>query len=304
MPPVYGTINEFDPTKEDWMVYMERMRLYMTANSIAAAKRVPVFLSVIGGNNYSILRDLVSPDDPSTATLEDLASTLSAHFSPKRSVIAERFKFLRYKQAKDDDISSYVVNLNRLARTCDYGEILESALRDKFVEGLYDVKIQQELLKKLEISFKDAVRFAKACELTANASRQLHSPTTEEVHAMSFNKQRKPVQGSRQKNYSKEGTTRSQKNEEKFCYRCKGNNHLANNCRFKKYKCNKCNVMGHIARACRSSVNKVNDTVIEEFQLYAISDRKSNDAYNVTIKLNDVPIIMEIDTGAGLSVMS
>ena len=43
-----GKIQEFQPDSESWTSYVERIKLYFTTNDIANAKRVPVFLSVIG----------------------------------------------------------------------------------------------------------------------------------------------------------------------------------------------------------------------------------------------------------------
>ncbi len=57
----FGQIDHFDPDNEGTEAYLERVELYFQANGIADAKRVPVFLSVIRGKNYALLRDLLVP---------------------------------------------------------------------------------------------------------------------------------------------------------------------------------------------------------------------------------------------------
>ena len=43
-------------------MYLEQVELFFTANSIANDKKVAVFLSMVGGKTYSLLRDLLSPE--------------------------------------------------------------------------------------------------------------------------------------------------------------------------------------------------------------------------------------------------
>ena len=44
-----GQIQEFHPDSESFAVYVERVELFFTTNDIPAEKKVPVFLSVVGG---------------------------------------------------------------------------------------------------------------------------------------------------------------------------------------------------------------------------------------------------------------
>ena len=55
----FGNLQEFRHGEEGGIVaYIERVELYYRANDVAADKQVPVFLSVVGGRVYSLLRDL------------------------------------------------------------------------------------------------------------------------------------------------------------------------------------------------------------------------------------------------------
>ena len=66
MTSLVGRFNEFNPDSERFSTYVDRLQLYFDANSIADDKKVPVFLTVIGNKNYSILNDHFAPDKPST----------------------------------------------------------------------------------------------------------------------------------------------------------------------------------------------------------------------------------------------
>lgn len=61
---VFGNLQEFQPDSETITAYLERTKVYFTANDIAAGKRVAVLLSVIGAKTYTLLHSLTSPALP------------------------------------------------------------------------------------------------------------------------------------------------------------------------------------------------------------------------------------------------
>ena len=106
------------------------------------------------------------------------------------------------------------------------------------------------------------------------------------------------------------------------CYRC-GGHHWSNTCCFKDLTCNKCGKTGHIAKVCRSgdrqtmshtqqisrrSFRAHNVTDGEEqgeptYDLYHVESDRS-EPVQVTVLLNQVEAVMEIDTGASVSIIS
>ena len=58
-----GQIQELCPDSEGFAAYVERVELYFTANDIPAEKKVPVFLSVVGGTtvNFDCVRKFRNP---------------------------------------------------------------------------------------------------------------------------------------------------------------------------------------------------------------------------------------------------
>lgn len=55
--------------------------------------RVAVFLNVIGATTCGLLRSLLAPNKPGSKPYNDLVDILTAHFSSKPIIIAERFRF-------------------------------------------------------------------------------------------------------------------------------------------------------------------------------------------------------------------
>ena len=90
----YGKIDQFDPTAEEWSSYVERLQFYFIANDIdAAEKQRVVLLTVCGPETYTLACNLVVPEKPSAKTFDEFVKLLTDHYSPKPSIIIQRYKF-------------------------------------------------------------------------------------------------------------------------------------------------------------------------------------------------------------------
>ena len=81
MANVIGAIQPFQHGKGTWISWIQRARLYMTANEIAEDRQVPVLLTLLGEDTCETLANLVAPDEPATRTIqqiEDITGTFSA----------------------------------------------------------------------------------------------------------------------------------------------------------------------------------------------------------------------------------
>jgi len=78
-----------------------------------------------------------------------MQETLDKQYGIKRLVLAERHRFYSYKKGKTQPLSEYVSELWRLALTCDWNQAqLADNLHDKFVMGLYNERLLQQLVKQ------------------------------------------------------------------------------------------------------------------------------------------------------------
>jgi len=80
--PTVGRLTEFDPRNDSITAYVERVNLYFTANEVADAKNVPVFLSAMGPKAYASLRDLTTPAPPAEKSFTQLVEILKGHYEP------------------------------------------------------------------------------------------------------------------------------------------------------------------------------------------------------------------------------
>ncbi len=71
-------------------------------------------------------------------------STLKNHFEPKPARNCGTF-------GSDETVAQYVKELRMLSTNCNYGIILDEALRDRFVCGLKSEALQKKLLTEADL---------------------------------------------------------------------------------------------------------------------------------------------------------
>ena len=235
-----GKLDEFKQDAEPFQAYLERVNIFFAANDIAEDKKVPVFLSTIGGTTYGLLRNLVAPDTPMAKGLKELTDKLSEHFEPKPIIIAERFYFHKRNQLQTESTAEFIAELRRLAVRCKFGTFLDEALRDRFVCGLRSERTQQKLLSEADLTLASAIEKAKNMEAAQQNAQALKE------QALPVGKIVRSSRGAwREPKSSGEGP--------KHCHRCGKSGHTGQECAFRDAECHKCKKKGHIARVCRSA---------------------------------------------------
>ena len=89
-----GNVEGFDPEREYWLSYEERLGHFFSANGITkASRKMSVLLSLMGANAYKLLRSLVLPDKPGDKDYKNLVEKMKKYYSPVSSEIVQRYKF-------------------------------------------------------------------------------------------------------------------------------------------------------------------------------------------------------------------
>ena len=129
-----GRIEPYDGSS-DLEAYLERLEMYLVANDVAAVgiagadevvqlaaekKKVATLLTLVGPETYLLLKSLVSPQRPVDLSFDEITARLKSHLTPRRLIVAERFKFHQRTQKDGEAIATFAAELRRLASTCNF----------------------------------------------------------------------------------------------------------------------------------------------------------------------------------------
>jgi hypothetical protein len=321
---VFGVVEPFDPKKDKWQVYQARLEQYFVANDVTnEGKKKAVLLTVAGRELCDLLWDLCIPDQPTDDkfTFTKLCDILAEHLVPATVEIAERFVFYRRKQQPSESVIDFMTALRNLSRNCEFGSFLKSALRDAFVLGIQDHRIQSRLLTEKKLSVDSALQIAVSMETAAAKTKQIRESEGATAGVNFVQSRQHP------------------------CRRCGKTNHRSEKCFFADAECHYCHKQGHIAVACmakksmeekrestpvvenkfpKSQSKQVNFAEMEEcasegedLLLYALTVQtdeedaktytltdKDKDPIQVTPRVNGSPLKMEVDTGCPASLVA
>ena len=300
----HGNIREFDPTKESIEDFQQCFEFYCLANNIKTedeaqiARKKAVFVTMLGQATFAKLRDLANPRAITDLTLADIMDVLTAHYRPHTIEIAERYKFFKCVQEDGERVADFVANLRRLAKTCNFGQYLNTALRDQLVCGLRDHKCQRDLLSISDLTLAVVLQKATTAETADKGTKHIRAdittsdqPLSQELHKMAA--QTKP------------------------CYRCGRSGHQPAHCKFRNATCYSCQKVGHLASVCKGkkSPRKADGSLSKTVKALQEQDNGSSSdssgcmhtilqlgtkasKFLITVAINSVPIEMEVDSGA------
>ena len=273
--PKIGSLDQFNLHSDDWETYVERFEIYCSANSITEPAegqtdtRVPILLSLVGGETYKRIRALVTPTTPANTSYNDLKAVLKDKTKPKPTQLAERFRFHKRVQNENEDVIAYDTALREIAMTCGFTDN-NDRLRDQLVIGLWNIKIKSEILSKETVTYDAALKLAVAME-TANREASSMSRADDLTTRNSDDGVNK-INTNQPSRYKRNFKFKPRENRSK-CIHCGRRNHLSRECSFKEAICHTCSEKGHIKPVCPNQkmsdkeIFSINDAIHEgDFQ--------------------------------------
>ena len=134
-------------------------------------------VTTVGATTSRLLCNLTRPEKPQDKTLDELTELMKNHCEPKTIVIAERFRFYKRVQKEGENVASYLAELGRLSKKCDFHDYLNTATRDQFVCRLYFEAAQQKMVAESELGLDKAISMAQAYESARRETQSLRGET-------------------------------------------------------------------------------------------------------------------------------
>lgn len=307
--------NNFDQFVEGSSLeeYLERFEAYLLLNRVTEEVQKTIhFIGVCGAYLYSRIKSACNPRTPMAVPYGELKPLLTGILCPRNLVSVERAKFHMRSQLDGESAASFALALRKMAQTCNFGAELESQLKDRFVVGLKDGSIRAQIIDTA--SLEEAL--AKAT--TSEISRGFATPSTSQIYQVRpqarsetrFRQaQPRAFSGSfNNRQHNNNGMPRKQKCDKcgKFCQEP---------CPAQNYICYNCDKRGHVASCCKfPKKRRIGNFEDEEeprgeqrlgkcIQKFNYKLQTEPPLY-VIVSINGIRVRCEVDSGAGVSVMS
>ena len=111
---------------ENWKKFSERFQLYLMASGAIGKsdKKHGLHCSYTSWVKKLLIFSIHSPR-------KILLEKFEKYFTPKKNVVLERFNFNRAKFESKESIDTFVTKLKNLSKSCEYGDLTGSLIREK-----------------------------------------------------------------------------------------------------------------------------------------------------------------------------
>jgi len=209
------------------------------------------------------------------------------------NVTFERHVFNTRVQAPSENIDQFVTDLKTKAKSCEYGDLCDSLIKDRIVVGIRDDQIRANLLRTKDLDLPKAVSICRAAEASRTQMDKLQT-----VQAECTINEVKRERPERSKTSSKENIVQ-------HCKYC-GRDHQKGKCPVYGEKCRRCAKMNHFSTKCMSKaystqkpVHMVEQQSDSETEFYVdMVKANQGEDWEVDIKIRGRQVRFKIDTGA------
>ena len=114
-------------------------------------------------------------------TVKKLFKRFEEYCLSKNNLVVERRKFFWKNQHDDETFDQFMIELRNLASTCEYGDLHESLLLYKVVDGIRSDKIRDILLRKgVEMTLEKTINICRTEEITKMQMKEMNSEKEED----------------------------------------------------------------------------------------------------------------------------
>ncbi|XP_028409422.1 uncharacterized protein K02A2.6-like [Dendronephthya gigantea] len=276
--------------------------------------RTATLLTCIGADALDVLDGLDFANEEERKDIDVVVSKLEKYCIGETNETYERYCFNKRDQESHETVDAYFAVLRTLAKTCNFGNLEDSLIRDRIVMGIKDNATRKKLLQVSKLTLQQSIDIVRSWEKTA---KQLESMKAEDEKVLAVSKeqhkeQRKPVE-----KRADEGLIRC-----KFCSK----SHLRDKFKCPAWgkTCSQCKRKNHFAVVCnaqrrpltkREPVSGINtDTDSSEGEYIALVETKeevgavNSDQYthkpSASLMINRTLESFQLDSGATVNVLS
>ena len=253
---------------ENWRRWIQHFRLFLNAtgrDKKSEEIQCSTLLAVAGEDAMEVYNTFVFAEGEENK-IETLIKTFELYCTPKKNVTFERHVFNTRNQEPNESIDSYVTELRKLAKSCEFAQLHNSLIKDRIVCGIHSAEVKARLLREEDLTLDKALNICRTAELSKTQLQNLvDGKRAGEINII--HKKNGGTVHQHGREYKDRGEasyeyeSRSSRTEKYDCKNC-GLKHGPMQCGAKGKQCHKCQKFNHYARMCLSggkrNPNKIN----------------------------------------------
>lgn len=329
-PP--NTLNLEGNLAENWRRWLQQFNLFLIASGISEKSttvQASTLLHVIGENALEIYNTFTWAAEGDATKVDKVIEKFAEYCTPRKNVTYERHLFNTRNQRTGEMIDQYATDLRTKAKSCEFGTLCDSLIRDRIVCGIIDDKLRARLLRESDLTLKKTMDICRANEVSLDQVKSLTNANgnaavgdTSEINALRQDDDRYRKRYPNRRQYQTDAFNKDSKFPPSACTRCGGKHGKQQQCPAMGATCHKCEKPNHYSKMCKTRETKEKNVHSHEVEVSTRnrSDSESDDSFFIgaihdqvqdedkewttSLKINSKDVKFKIDTGAECNVIS
>ena len=103
--------------------------------------------------------DFANADDK--LEVDSILDKFTAYSNPRKNITFLRYQFFSYSQSEGQQFDHFVTSLKKRTAGCEFGDFLDSLIKDRLVCGTNDSKLRERYLRESELTLEKAVQLGQ-----------------------------------------------------------------------------------------------------------------------------------------------
>lgn len=232
-------LSDTKPMDKTWKTWKQAFIIFIKAAGFdkkTSEEKAFCLLNRIGNVGMAAMQEM-QLEDEEEKDFDILLNKFDEYFDPPKRETEERHKFYTRSKKNNEPIEAYIADLKEKAKTCNFGDLTDSLVRDMVILDIKDKHLRKILFQEKELDLPKLTVLYKQFELSTEKMKEVTKKAAAE----------KSETKSKDSNTASSDTTN--KKNQNVCWRC-GTSHAPKVCPAFKVTCDKCNEKGHFTQRC------------------------------------------------------
>ena len=296
----------FSFAKSDkWPKWKRCFEQYRQASGLVDKEQcqVSTLLYCLGPDAEEVL-DTTRVSEDNKKKYQKVIDKFDKYFKVKKNVIYEHARFNQRSQLPDESADHFIMEIHRLADSCEFSEMKDQLIHDRLVVGIRDGVLSERLQLESDLTLDNAMKLI--CQREAVRVQEILQKSQTKVDT-SLDAVRQSTTARRKlpaipHTFSKPPAGN--------CRRCGSGIHPRHLCPAKEAICFRCNRRGHYNSQCLSntvamiSATPSQPQAEQEAKFLDMIESVQDNIWKIEVMVGDKVMLFKVDTGAEVTVIS